>query len=135
MCFNKYISDVNMDVNGDAQMDYNDRWGFLSQDGCSWMMYFAGGGQVTSKSKSGDYEIAFNTERNVRLATEALQISIDKSKTLMANPYVAENGNSWAAATAWFSGGGALFRSSVLEPIPRDLRTLDGLLDSGDVRP
>lgn len=123
--FNKYISDVNSDLNGDSKMDYEDRWGFFSQDGCSWMMYFAGGGQVLSKSKSGDYEIAFNTERNVRLATEALQISIDKSKTLMANPYVAENGNSWAAATAWFSGGGALFRSSVLEPIPRDLRTLD----------
>ena len=123
--FNKYISDVNTDLNGDSEMNYEDRWGFFSQDGCSWMMYFAGGGQVTSKSKSGEYEIAFNTERNVRLATEALQISIDKSKTLMANPYVAENGNSWAAATSWFSGGGALFRSSVLEPIPRDLRTLD----------
>ena len=27
--------------------------------------------------------------------------------------------------TSWFSNGGALFRSSVLEPVPRDLRSLD----------
>ncbi|MGN1129587.1 MAG: hypothetical protein ACI4T6_11625 [Candidatus Flemingiibacterium sp.] len=123
--FNKYISDVNSDLNGDSQMDYEDRWGFFSQDGCSWMMYFAGGGQVTSKNKSGELDISYNTERNIRLATEALQISMDKSKTLMANSYVSANGGSWAAATAWFSNGGSLFRSSALEPIPRDLRTLD----------
>ena len=123
--FNKYISDVNSDLNGDSKMDYEDQWGFFSQDGCSWMMYFAGGGRVVSKSDSGEYELSFNSVRNIRLATEALEISIDKSKTLMANPYVDQHAGNWAAATAWFSSGGALFRSSVLEPIPRDLRTLD----------
>ena len=123
--FNKYISDVNSDLNGDSKMDYEDRWGFLSQDGCSWMMYFAGGGRVTTQNKDGEYELSFNSERNVRLATEALQIATDKNKTLMANPYVNQNGSNWATATTWFSNGGALFRSSVLEPIPRDLRSLD----------
>jgi hypothetical protein len=123
--FNKYISDVNYDVNGDSNMDYNDRWGFFSQDGCSWMMYFAGGGQVVAKDQKGDLSVAYNTERNIQLATKALEIAFDKTKTLMANQYVKDNGNSWAAATSWFSSGGALFRSSVLEPIPRDLRSLD----------
>lgn len=123
--FNKYISEVNYDVNGDTIMDHNDRWGFYSQNGCAWMMYFAGGGQVVSKSATGELSIAYNTERNIQLATEALKIAFDKTKTLMANQYVADNAGSWAAATSWFSSGGALFRSSVLEPIPRDLRSLD----------
>ncbi|MCI8388427.1 MAG: extracellular solute-binding protein [Clostridiales bacterium] len=123
--FSKYISDVNHDVNGDSIMDYEDRWGFFSQDGCSWMMYFAGGGQVTSKDKSGNLSVSYDTERNIRLATEALEIAFDKTKTLMANKYVTDNNGSWAAATAWFASGKALFRSSVLEPIPRDLRSLD----------
>lgn len=123
--FNQYISDVNSDLNGDSVMDYDDRWGFFSQDGCSWMMYFAGGGQVVAKDPSGDLSVAYNTERNIQLAIKALEIAFDKSKTLMANQYVANNGGSWAAATAWFANGGALFRSSVLEPIPRDLRALD----------
>ena len=123
--FNKYISDVNSDLNGDSKMDFNDRWGFLSQNGGSYMMYFSGGGQVVSKNNSGDLEIAMNSERNIELATKAIEIMIDKNKTLMAEPYVEQNGGSWSAVTSWFSNGGALFRSSVLEPVPRDLRSLD----------
>lgn len=123
--FNEYISDVNNDLNGDGQMNYDDRWGFMSQDGASWMMYFAGGGRVVEKDANGDLSIAFNTERNIELATKGLEIAIDESKTLMANQYVTDHNNDWAAATSWFAAGGSLFRSSVLEPIPRDLRSLD----------
>lgn len=123
--FNKYITDVNQDLNGDSVMDHEDRWGFYSQEGCSWMMYFSAGGRVVTKDANGDLSLAYNTERSIQLATEALEIASDKNKTLMANQYVANNSGNWSSATAWFSSGGALFRSSVLEPIPRDLRTLD----------
>ena len=123
--FNKYITDVNRDLNGDSVMDHEDRWGFYSQEGCSWMMYFSAGGRVVTKDANGDLSLAYNTERSIQLATEALEIASDKNKTLMANQYVANNGGNWSSATAWFSSGGALFRSSVLEPIPRDLRSLD----------
>ena len=123
--FNTYISDVNNDINGDGQMNYDDRWGFMSQDGCSWMMYMAGGGKVTEKNEQNEWVIAFDTERNIELAMESLKVASDKNKTLMANQYVTDHGGDWAAATAWFANGGSLFRSSVLEPIPRDLRTLE----------
>ena len=89
------------------------------------MMYFAGGGRVVEKDANGELSIAFNTERNIELATKGLEIAIDESKTLMANQYVTDHNNDWAAATSWFAAGGSLFRSSVLEPIPRDLRSLD----------
>lgn len=123
--FNKYISDVNNDLNGDGQMNYDDRWGFMSQDGCSWMMYMAGGGQATAKNEENEWTVAFDTQRNIELAMESLQVASDESKTLMANQYVTDHNNDWAAATSWFAAGGSLFRSSVLEPIPRDLRSLD----------
>ena len=123
--FKEYITDVNHDVNGDSQMDFEDRWGFLSQNGFSWMMYLSGGGQIVDKDQNGDLYVAYNTERNVRLATAALDIAIDKSTTLMADPYVTANGGSWPAVTTWFANGGALFRSTTLEPVPRDLRALD----------
>lgn len=123
--FKEYISDVNHDVNGDAQMDFDDRWGFLSQNGFSWMMYLSGGGRIVDKDSNGELFVAYNTERNVRLATAALEVAIDKGTTLMADPYVTENGGSWPAVTSWFANGGALFRSTTLEPVPRDLRALD----------
>jgi hypothetical protein len=123
--FSKYISDVNNDVNGDGKMDYDDRWGYFSQDGNSYMMYFSGGGQVTSITADGGRELSFNTERNVSLAIKALEVSIDKTKTLMANTYVSQNGGQWSAASFWFAAGGSLMRSSVFEPVPRDYRAMD----------
>ena len=122
--FNTYISNVNSDINGDSAMDYDDRWGFFSQNGCGWMMYFSGGGRITD-TVGDEPVIAFGSERNVTLANMALSISTDKTKTLMADPYVTANGNSWQAASTWFANGGSLMRSSVFEPVPRDYRAME----------
>ena len=123
--FNEYITNVNADMNGDGVMDYEDRWGYFSQDGNSFMMYFAGGGTVVEKDSKGNYQIVMDSERNLQLAAKAVDISADKSKTLMADGYVAANGNSWPAASSWFAAGGSLMRSSVFEPVPRDYRSMD----------
>lgn len=122
---NEYITNVNYDVNGDAAMNYDDRWGFFTEYGVSYMMFFAGGGKITEKTEDGGLRLAFNHEKGINMAQKAIDIALDASKTCMANPYVAENGNSWPAATAWFANGGALFRSTALEPVPRDIRTLE----------
>lgn len=122
---NEYITNVNHDVNGDAVMDYDDRWGFFTEYGVSYMMFFAGGGKITEKTEDGGLRLAFNHEKGINMAQKAIDIALDASKTCMANPYVVENGNSWPAATAWFANGGALFRSTALEPVPRDIRTLE----------
>ena len=122
---NEYITDVNNDMNGDSIMNYDDRWGFFTEYGVSYMMFFAGGGKITEKTEDGGLRLAFNHEKGINMAQKAIDIALDASKTCMANPYVAENGNSWPAATAWFANGGALFRSTALEPVPRDIRTLE----------
>ncbi len=123
--FNEYITNVNRDVNGDGVMDYEDRWGYFSQDGNSFMMFFGGGGRVVEINDDGKMEFVLNSDANISLATKAMEISIDASKTLMADPYVKAHGNSWAAASSWFAAGGSLMRSSVFEPVPRDYRSMD----------
>ena len=122
---NEYITNVNYDVNGDSVMNYDDRWGFFTEYGVSYMMFFAGGGRITEKTADDGLELAFNHEKSINMAQTALDLALDTSKTCMANPYVAENGNKWPVATAWFANGGALFRSTALEPVPRDIRTLE----------
>ena len=123
--FNQYITDVNRDVNGDGVMDYNDRWGYFSQDGNSFMMYFAGGGRVVNINENSEMELVMLDDRNINLAIKALEISIDSNKTLMADKYVADNGGHWSVASSWFASGGSLMRSSVFEPVPRDYRSMD----------
>ena len=123
--FSKYIQDVNFDVNGDSTMDYDDRWGYFSQNGNSYMMYFSGGGRITENDEDGVPQLVITNEKFVNLATQALEISFDQTKTLMADKYVSQNGGSWSAASAWFAAGGSLMRSSVFEPVPRDYRTME----------
>lgn len=123
--FSNYITDVNYDVNGDGQMNYDDRWGYFSQKGNTYMMYYSGGGRVTEKDGDGNPELVFNDDKYINLAIKALEVSFDKNKTLMADEYVSKNGGSWAAASAWFANGGSLLRSSVFEPVPRDYRAMD----------
>ncbi len=123
--FNQYITNVNRDINGDGVMDYDDRWGYFSQDGNSFMMFFGGGGRVVEVNEDGKLEFVLNSDANISLATKAMEITIDASKTLMADPYVEEHGGSWANASSWFAAGGSLMRSSVFEPVPRDYRSMD----------
>ncbi len=123
--FSEYIANVNRDVNGDSIMDYEDVWGYFSQDGNTFMMYFSGGGRVVEISKEGSPELVFNNDKYINLAVKALEVSFDKNKTLMANAYVAKNGGQWSAASSWFAAGGSLMRSSVFEPVPRDYRAMD----------
>lgn len=123
--FSEYIANVNRDVNGDSIMDYEDVWGYFSQDGNTYMMYFSGGGRVTEISGEGIPELVFNSDKYINLAVKALEVSFDKNKTLMANAYVTKNGGQWSAASSWFAAGGSLMRSSVFEPVPRDYRAMD----------
>ena len=121
----EYVTNVNMDLNGDGVMDYSDRWGFFSEDGNSYMTFAAGGGTVVELDNAGNYKLTFNTERNIQLATKALELMTDSSLTLKANKLVNDNGGNWTAASQWFAQGNALMRSTSFEPIPRDYRSMN----------
>ena len=123
--FKEYVTDINADVNGDGVMDYEDRWGFFSEDGFSYMYYATNGGSVIQID--GDTAtLSFNTPKNLELAAEAIALTINPQTTLRANKLVDSNPDlGWTAASNWFAEGNALIRSTSLEPIPRDFRSLD----------
>ena len=120
--FNYYISNVNNDTNGDGKMDYDDRWGFMAQNGCSWMMFFSGGGRLTD-TIDGIPTLSYSNERNVNLASTAIQIASDPSKTIMGDSMA--KSTSWQAVSDWFANEGSLLRASVFEPVPRDYRNME----------
>lgn len=122
--FKTYVTDINSDLNGDGVMDYEDRWGFFSEDGNSYMYYCSNGGTVITVDDDTAY-LSFNTPQNLELATEAIALTINPDTTLRANKLVEESTLGWTAASNWFAAGGALIRSTSLEPIPRDFRALD----------
>ncbi len=119
----QYIADINYDLNGDGKMDWDDRWGFVSEQANSYIMYVSSGGRVTEKNADGKWEIAFDTDKNITLAQNSLEITCDQTTTLIAEPFVAKH--SWTELSSWYAAGGALMRSTALSPIPSDFRTLD----------
>jgi len=124
--FKTYVTGVNADLNGDGKMSYEDRWGFFSETYNTSMLYVSAGGEfvVTNDAKNGlEYNVL--EEANVNRLIASLEIMNDPNVTLLANDYVNANGGSWTAASAWYIEGNALFRSTVLEPIPRDFRSME----------
>ena len=124
--FKTYATGVNSDLNGDGKMDYEDRWGYFSETYNTIMMYVSAGGEIVVPNKAHD-SLEYNVlkEANVNRLIGALQIMNDESVTLLANPLVTANNNSWTVASNWYASGNALIRSSVLEPIPRDYRSME----------
>ena len=123
--FSTYVKGVNQDINGDGVMDYEDRWGFFSETVTSCMFFISSKGRIAEVNKDGLIETNIQSEQNVQRLTKALELMTNQETTLWANPYVASHDNSWSAASAWYAEGNALIRSSVIEPIPRDYRTME----------
>ena len=122
--FKSYVTDINSDLNGDGVMDYEDRWGYFSEDGNSYMYYCSNGGTVITIDGDTAY-LSYNTPRNVELASAAIELTVNPETTLRANKLVESSSLGWTAASNWFAAGGALIRSTSMEPVPRDFRALD----------
>ena len=120
-----YVKGVNSDVNGDGQMDYEDRWGYLSEWQCSAMLAVSFGAHIAELDNNGQLVTKLLDERNISRLSSAIEIIIDKEATIWANPLVQANNNSWPVASNWFAEGGALIRSASFETVPRDYRTME----------
>jgi len=120
-----YVKGVNADLNGDGQMDYDDQWGYFSENQASAMLAISFGAQFAGKNSAGDIALTILEEKNINRLTDAMEIIIDKEATVWANPLVAGNNNNWHLASEWFAKGGALIRSASFETVPRDYRNME----------
>jgi len=123
--FAKYIKGVNSDLNGDGEMNYDDRWGYLSENQASAMLAVSYDARIVEKDSSDALTVKLLEERSITRLAAALELIIDPETTILVNPLVQANGNNWAVASDWFAGGGALIRSVCFEDVPLYYRTME----------
>ena len=114
---------VNFDLNGDGIMDQYDRWGFMAQHEASFHFYAAAGERTVTLNKDGVPEITMNTPRSMEVIQKVLDICTD-GVTMFHADKIKGADNVWLTASAYFQEDRFLMRSSVFEPIVRDLRAM-----------
>jgi len=113
---------VNRDVNGDGVMDQEDQWGFMSEWRNGTLMYYACGESITRKV-GDNFEITFANTRSIEVIDKILTICTDGISMFHANTIKGAS-NVWYEASNLFQQDRFLVRSSLFEPIPRDLRNM-----------
>ena len=75
--FLSYVKGVTSDVNGDGQMDYEDRWGYFSENQCSAMLAVSFDSHIAELDSSGKLVTKLLDERNLSRLSAAMEIIID----------------------------------------------------------
>jgi hypothetical protein len=113
----------NLDLNGDGIMDQYDQWGLMSEWENGLHMFMAAGQRTVSLNSDGVPEITMNTPKAIEVIQRVLDICTD-GVTLFHADTIKDSGNIWYKASEYFQENRFLMRTSVLEPIVRDLRAM-----------
>ena len=114
---------INMDLNGDGKMDQYDQWGLMSEWENGLHMFMAAGERNVTLNKDGVPEITINTPRAIEVIQKVLDLCTDKVTMFHADT-IKDSGNIWYKASEYFQENRFLMRTSVFEPIVRDLRAM-----------
>lgn len=114
---------VNKDLNGDGVMDQYDQWGLMSQYENGLHMFLASGERTISLNKDGVPEITMNTPRAIEVIQKVLNVSTD-GVTMYHADGIKGSSNVWYTASEYFQENRFLMRTSLLEPVVRDLRAM-----------
>jgi len=112
---------VNADINGDGVMNEYDQWGLMSQHANGLHMFSASGERTISLDRDGVPEITINTDRAIEVIQKVLDVSTD-GVTMFHADTIKGSSEIWIQASAYFQENRFLMRTSVFEPIVRDLR-------------
>jgi len=118
--FESYVKGINADVNGDGQMDFNDRWGYLGETTAACFFYHSWGGYASEYDADGNLVSKLGEAKNLEKLQAAMEILTDKEVTAWGDTLADQE--SWTAVSAWYMEGNALVRSSTFEAVPRDYR-------------
>jgi len=114
---------INQDVNGDGVMDQHDQWGLMSEWENGMHMLAAAGEKNVSLNKDGVPEITMNTPKAIEVIQKVLDLCTD-GVTMFHADTIKDSGNIWYKASEYFQENRFLMRTSVFEPIVRDLRAM-----------
>lgn len=76
-----YCSETTADINGDAKMDKNDRWGSSYDTGTMWILFVGSGYSTMQKTSSGEYEMTFDSEKGYDVFKRSLTL-FDKNTSI-----------------------------------------------------
>jgi len=110
----EFIKGASKDLNGDAMMDYNDRWGLLTDTSIPMAMFFGSGEHITKKTPDGGLEITILNERSQNVLNNAFKFIYDKANVIFAEELKSSHATVWDAASAVFAENRALFRMCAL---------------------
>jgi hypothetical protein len=114
---------VNLDINGDGVMDQDDQWGLMSEWENAMHMLAAAGERTVSLNNDGIPEITMVNPRSINVIQKVLEICTDGVSMFHADT-IKFSGNIWYRASEFFQENRFLMRTSVLEPVVRDLRAM-----------
>jgi hypothetical protein len=116
--------DVNRDLNGDGIMDQYDQWGIMSEHAASRHFFAAAGLRTVTLDDDGIPEITMNTPRALEVIQRVLEITTD-GETMFHADTIRGAENVWHRASEYFQENRFALRSSLLEPVVRDLRAME----------
>jgi hypothetical protein len=116
--------DINRDINGDGVMDQEDQWGIMSEHSAARHFFSSAGLRTVTLDSGGVPEITMYTPRSLEIIQKILEITTD-GVTMFHADTIRGADNVWHRASEFFQENRFALRSSVLEPIVRDLRAMD----------
>jgi hypothetical protein len=115
--------DANRDINGDGVMDQYDQWGYMSQHEASFHFYGSAGEKTVTINSEGVPEITIGNPRSVEVIQKLLTVFTDGVSMFHADEIKGVS-DVWITASEYFQENRFLIRSSVFEPVVRDLRAM-----------
>ena len=81
---NEFIKIAAADLDGDGDMDENDRWGMMTESTNLYFHLLGTGGRVSKNGDDGYPQLTLNTERNATALEKAHGIMIDTERVMQA---------------------------------------------------
>ena len=113
----------NIDLDGNGVMDQYDQWGLMSEWENGLHMFIAAGERTVKINSDGMPQVTMNTSRAIEVIQKILALCTDGTTMFQADT-IKDPGNIWYKASEYFEENRFLMRTSVFEPIVRDLRAM-----------
>ena len=115
------IKGVSADLNGDGVMDYDDRWGLLTDTSIAMALFYGSGEHITKQTPDGGLEITILNERSQSVLNKAFGFIYDKTSVIFAENLKTSHPTVWDAASTLFAENRALFRMAALISVSEEI--------------